>query len=70
MTLSYLSTCKKNKELKMSDREFTCEDCDAEFDIEYDFAASIPEFCPFCATKLSYDDVDLDIWDDEDSDKI
>jgi hypothetical protein len=54
----------------MSDREFTCEDCDAEFDIEYDFAASIPEFCPFCATKLSYDDVDLDIWDDEDSDKI
>lgn len=43
----------------MSDREFVCEECDAEFTVEYDFI-STPEFCPFCGNKLSLDDSNID----------
>jgi DNA-directed RNA polymerase subunit RPC12/RpoP len=51
------------------DKEYTCEECDAEFNVEYDFIAT-PEFCPFCGNKLSYDDglVDED-WEDDGTDR-
>lgn len=50
----------------MKEREYTCEECDAEFDVDYDFVAE-PEFCPFCSNKLVYDDhLDDQEWDDDD----
>jgi len=46
------------------DKEYTCEECDAEFNVEHDFIASV-EFCPFCGNKMQYDDSDLDEdWDE------
>jgi DNA-directed RNA polymerase subunit RPC12/RpoP len=54
----------------MIDKEYVCEDCDAEFDVDYDFVAT-PEFCPFCGSKLTYDDKDLDDedWEEDESDQ-
>jgi len=43
----------------------TCKECEAEFDIVHD-SVSEPEFCPFCAAKMSYDDEDLEIDEEED----
>jgi DNA-directed RNA polymerase subunit RPC12/RpoP len=44
----------------------TCQECEAEFEIVHD-SVSEPEFCPFCSTKLVYDDKDIDededVWD-------
>ena len=53
----------------MMDKEYVCEECDAEFNVEYDFV-STPEFCPFCGNKLIYDDhlVDED-WEDDGTDR-
>ena len=39
--------------------EFYCEECEAEFQIIHD-SISEPEFCPFCAAKMHYDDENLD----------
>lgn len=48
-------------------QEFECSECDAEFEILHQMD-SVPEFCPFCGSKLEYDDKNLkdDDWDDED----
>jgi len=44
----------------------TCQECEAEFEIVHD-SVSEPEFCTLCATKLIYDDKDLEedeeLWD-------
>ena len=49
----------------MTDKEFTCQDCEAEFTIEHDGIDTVM-FCPFCASRLSYDDKDLEEgWEDE-----
>jgi hypothetical protein len=40
----------------------TCQECEAEFEITHD-NISEPEFCPFCAAKLRYEDND-DLDDD------
>jgi uncharacterized paraquat-inducible protein A len=37
----------------------TCQECEAEFEIVHD-SVSEPEFCPFCAAKLTYDDKDIE----------
>jgi hypothetical protein len=37
----------------------TCQECEAEFEITHD-NISEPEFCPFCAAKLRYDDEGLE----------
>jgi DNA-directed RNA polymerase subunit RPC12/RpoP len=51
------------------DKEFVCEECDAEFNVEYDFVAT-PDFCPFCGSKLVYDDRDIDEdWEDDGTDR-
>jgi rRNA maturation endonuclease Nob1 len=36
----------------------TCEECEEEFEIVCDTIVQ-PEFCPFCGSKLAYDDLDL-----------
>ena len=46
-------------------REFACNECDAEFDLDYDFVCT-PDFCPFCGNKLEYDDLNVD-WEDDSS---
>lgn len=43
----------------MSNKEFTCTECEAEFSIEHD-GIDTPMFCPFCSARLNYDDTDLD----------
>lgn len=43
----------------------TCQDCEAEFTIEHD-ELDEPEFCPFCGSKLVYDDKDYEDFDEED----
>jgi DNA-directed RNA polymerase subunit RPC12/RpoP len=40
-------------------QEFECSDCGAEFEILHELD-SVPEFCPFCGSKLEYDDSNLD----------
>ena len=40
-----------------------CQECEAEFDVVHD-SISEPDFCPFCGSKLIYDDNSLD--DEED----
>jgi len=54
----------------MDEKEFVCEDCDADFNLDYDFVGT-PEFCPFCGSKLEYDDKNLDDsdWDDDSTDR-
>ena len=42
-----------------------CQECEAEFEVVHD-SVSEPEFCPFCASKLQYDD--QDIWEDDGDD--
>ena len=32
-----------------------CQECEAEFEVVHD-TVSEPEFCPFCGSKLRYDD--------------
>jgi rRNA maturation endonuclease Nob1 len=51
-------------------KEFVCDDCDAEFSLDYEFVGTV-EFCPFCGSKLEYDDKNLDDseWDDDDTDR-
>ena len=48
---------------------FTCEECETEFEVYHD-SANEPEFCPFCGSKLTYDDEDLDedFWDEDEED--
>ena len=36
-----------------------CQECEAEFSVEHDEIGE-PEFCPFCGSKLTYDDEDLE----------
>lgn len=43
----------------MSNKEFSCTECEAEFSIEHD-GIDTPMFCPFCSARLNYDDTDLD----------
>lgn len=43
----------------------TCQDCEAEFTIEHD-ELDEPEFCPFCGSKLVYDDDTSDEWEAQD----
>lgn len=51
------------------DKEYMCDDCDAEFNIEYDFVA-VAEFCPFCGSKLRYDDMDIEEdWEDDETER-
>ena len=53
------------KERKMTDIKFLCQDCEAEFTIEHDGIDTVM-FCPFCASRLNYDDTGIDEdWDDE-----
>jgi len=53
----------------MTDKEFTCQDCEAEFTIEHDGIDTVM-FCPFCASRLRYDDKDLDEdWEDDEEDR-
>lgn len=57
-----------NKERRMSDKEITCSECEAEFQVIHDNITD-PEFCPFCGSKLRYDD-DGDWYDDDDDGAI
>ena len=43
----------------------TCQECEAEFEIIHDSIGE-PEFCPFCAAKLRYDDEHLQEDDGDD----
>ena len=50
-------------------KEYICQECDAEFSIEHE-GIDTPMFCPFCSTRLSYDDKDLDEdWENDGSDR-
>ena len=52
----------------MNDTEFICSECEAEFTIEYDGIDTVM-FCPFCASRLRYDDennLDAD-WNEEEA---
>ncbi len=42
----------------MYEKEITCDKCDNEFILSYDIGE--PEFCPFCGSKISYEDEDLE----------
>lgn len=42
----------------------TCQECEAEFEVIHDSIVQ-PDFCPFCGSKLEYDDEDLFGEDDE-----
>jgi DNA-directed RNA polymerase subunit RPC12/RpoP len=46
--------------------EFECSDCGVEFEIVHE-TDETPEFCPFCGSKLEYDDKELDNseWEDD-----
>lgn len=44
--------------------QFTCQACDVEYEIDTDSEATAL-FCPFCGSKLEYDDEDLFEDDDE-----
>lgn len=49
----------------MNNKEFLCIECDAEFTIEYD-GIDTPLFCPFCSTRLNYDDSEIEEdWEDD-----
>jgi rRNA maturation endonuclease Nob1 len=53
----------------MSDKEIVCSDCEAEFQVIHD-AITEPEFCPFCGSKLRYEDDDEDRqWYDDDDEQ-
>jgi rRNA maturation endonuclease Nob1 len=56
------------KERIMSDKEITCSECEAEFQVIHDNITD-PEFCPFCGSKLRYED-DGDWYDDDDDGAI
>ena len=56
------------KERRMNDKEITCSECEAEFQVIHDNITD-PEFCPFCGSKLRYDD-DGDWYDDDDDGAI
>jgi DNA-directed RNA polymerase subunit RPC12/RpoP len=43
----------------------TCKECEAEFTITHD-SVSEPEYCPFCAFKINYDEEDEYIDEEED----
>jgi rRNA maturation endonuclease Nob1 len=49
----------------MSDKEITCSECEADFQVVHDNITD-PEFCPFCGSKLRFDDPDDSWYDDED----
>jgi len=50
----------------MSDnQQYDCKECEAEFEIIHDSIGE-PEFCPFCANKLVYDDDTSDEWEAQD----
>ena len=46
-------------------KDIVCKECESEFRVESDSNVP-PEFCPFCAEKLSFDDGALDEWYEED----
>jgi len=53
----------------MKDNEFLCGSCEAEFSLIHD-GIDTPMFCPFCAEKLSYNDLDLgEDWEEDDQDR-
>ena len=56
------------KERRMSDKEITCSECEADFQVVHDNITD-PEFCPFCGSKLRYED-DGDWYDDDEDDRL
>jgi DNA-directed RNA polymerase subunit RPC12/RpoP len=41
-----------------------CQECEAEYEITHD-NINEPDFCPFCSSKIRYDDKIDEDWDDE-----
>lgn len=43
--------------------DFYCSDCEIEFQVIHDHLSE-PEYCPFCSTKLKYEDLEDEEWND------